>query len=60
MPSSTQPQPKDSAAQLTAFRASLDAKDRIIHDLATRMLKTRYTPERTNAYSAFVAAAAKK
>lgn len=59
MPSSTQPQPKDGATTLTAFRASLDDKDRLIHDLAVRMLKTRYTPERTNAYAAFVASAAK-
>ncbi len=61
MPSPTQSQPKDVvSAQLTAFRASLDDKDRLIHDLAARMLKTRYTPERTNAYAAFAAAAAKK
>lgn len=56
MPSSTQPQPKDGAApSQQAFRASLDDKDRLIHDLAVRMLKTRYTPERTNAWSAWAA-----
>jgi hypothetical protein len=34
------------------FRASLDAKDRIIHDLAVKLLK-RYTPHRTNAWAAW-------
>lgn len=41
------------AAELKAFLASLDSKDRIIHDLATTMLKTRYTPEKSNAWIAF-------
>jgi hypothetical protein len=41
------------AAELKAFLASLDAKDKIIHDLATTMLKTRYTPEKSNAWLAY-------
>ena len=41
------------AEELRAFLASLDPKDRIIHDLATSMLKTRYTPEKSNAWIAY-------
>jgi len=41
------------AEELRAFQASLDPKDRIIHDLATTMLKTRYTPEKSNAWIAY-------
>jgi hypothetical protein len=41
------------AEELKAFLASLDSKDRIIHDLAVAMLKTRYTPEKSNAWIAF-------
>lgn len=40
---------------LDAFKASLDPKDRIIHELATTMLKTRYDPRRSNAYRSFLA-----
>jgi hypothetical protein len=36
-----------------AFQAWLQPKDRIIHDLAVKMLKTRYTPERSNAWIAW-------
>ncbi len=36
-----------------AFYAWLSPKDRIIHDLAVKMLKTRYTPERSNAWAAW-------
>lgn len=36
--------------EIAAFRAALDPKDRIIHDLAIRMLKTRYDPLRCNAF----------
>ena len=46
---------------LTAFVASLDPKARIIHRIAAERLKTRYVPERTNAWAAWtgrVAAAA--
>jgi hypothetical protein len=32
------------------FLASLDEKDRIIHELAKTMLATRYDPARTNAF----------
>jgi len=38
------------AETMAAFRASLDDKDRTIHDLAVKMLKTRYTPWRSNAW----------
>jgi hypothetical protein len=34
--------------QVAAFQAWLDPKDRLIHELATQMLKTRYTPQRSN------------
>jgi hypothetical protein len=40
---------------LDAFKASLDPKDRIIHELAATMLKTRYDPRRSNAYRSFLA-----
>jgi hypothetical protein len=36
-----------------AFLAWLSPKDRIIHDLAVKMLKTRYIPERSNAWIAW-------
>jgi hypothetical protein len=39
---------------LEAFKASLDPKDRIIHELAAAMLKTRYDPRRSNAYRSFL------
>jgi len=48
-----------SAAYMTLLEqwlASMDQKDRIIHDLAVRMLKTRYDPTRCNAFLNFVAA----
>jgi hypothetical protein len=35
------------------FYESLPEKDKIIHDLAVKMLNTRYTPERSNAYLAW-------
>ena len=41
---------------LEQWLASMDQKDRIIHDLAVRMLKTRYDPTRCNAFLNFVAA----
>lgn len=37
------------------FLASLDEKDRIIHELAKKMLATRYDPARTNAFGTWVA-----
>jgi hypothetical protein len=36
------------------FYASLSPKDRLIHELAVKMLKTRYDPVRTNAYLEFL------
>jgi len=39
---------------IAAFFASLSPKDRIIHELATTMLGTRYDPKRSNAYLAFM------
>jgi hypothetical protein len=42
--------PTPSPKELADFRASLAPKDIIIHDLAIKMLKSRYTPERTNAW----------
>ncbi len=40
--------------QKEAFFASLSPKDQLIHTLATQMLKTRYTPERSNAWAAWM------
>jgi hypothetical protein len=40
----------EDAPILAAFTASLSPKDRIIHDLAAKMLKTRYDPKRSNAF----------
>ncbi len=40
--------------ELDAFRAALEPKDRLIHDLAAKMLKTRYDPKRSNAYLAYL------
>jgi hypothetical protein len=45
---------------IAAFFASLSPKDRIIHDLATKMLGTRYDPKRSNAYLAFMKGGSKK
>jgi hypothetical protein len=42
-----------SAETLTAFKASMDEKDRIVHTLAEQMLKTRYTPHRSNSWIAW-------
>jgi hypothetical protein len=39
--------------EVVAFYTALSAKDRIIHDLATKMLNTRYTPQRSNAWAAW-------
>jgi hypothetical protein len=36
--------------EIAAFLAWLPPKDRIVHDLAVQMLKSRYTPERSNAW----------
>jgi len=41
---------------LEQWLASLDQKERIIHELAIRMLKTRYDPSRSNSFLNFVAA----
>jgi hypothetical protein len=49
--------PLSTVTTLEAFRASLDPKDLIIHDLAARMLKTRYDPLASNAYRAWVSKA---
>ena len=38
----------------------MDEKDRIIHDLAVRMLKTRYDPKRSNSFLTFVSKVDKK
>lgn len=40
-------------AEVAAFYAALPAKDKLIHDLAVKMLNTRYTPQRTNAWIAW-------
>lgn len=40
-------------AKRAAFFASLSPKDQLIHTLATKMLKTRYTPERSNAWASW-------
>ena len=37
------------------FVNGLSPKDRIIHELAAKMLATRYTPERSNAWKAWTA-----
>ena len=37
------------------FYDSLDSKDRIIHELAAKMMKTRYSCPRSNGFKAFVA-----
>jgi len=68
MPSSSQSAGKNPSSQtaipiepqVVAFYASLSPKDRLVHELATTMLKTRYNPKRSNAYLAFQAAQEKK
>jgi hypothetical protein len=51
MSSSTVPAFFATTPERQAFYTSLSPKDRVVHDLAIRMLKTRYTPERTNAWA---------
>lgn len=41
--------------ELQAWLASLDQKERIIHELAARMLKSRYDPARSNSFLNFIA-----
>ncbi len=54
MSSSTPPTAKslEEAAdpEVRAFYEQLSPKDKLIHTLATQMLKTRYTPQRSNAW----------
>lgn len=45
---------------VVAFYASLEPKDRLIHELAAAMLKTRYDVTRSSAYIAFIAEQKKK
>jgi len=54
MPSSTTDNAVKSDAR-NAFQKALSPKDRVIHDLAVKMLKTRYTPERSNAWAKWAA-----
>lgn len=37
--------------EVAAFFAALEPKDRLIHELAAQMLKTRYTPQRSNKWA---------
>jgi hypothetical protein len=52
------PPPISTNAKVNAERQKfydwLSPKDKLIHDLAVKMLKTRYTPERSNAWKARV------
>jgi hypothetical protein len=41
-------------SHIDAFKASMDAKDRLIHELAEKMLKTRYSVERSNGFKKFL------
>jgi hypothetical protein len=43
----------NTSTERAAFLASLEPKDLLIHELAVKMLKTRYTPERTNSWAAW-------
>jgi hypothetical protein len=45
---------------VAAFYASLEPKDRLIHELAAAMLKTRYDVTRSSAYLSFIKEADKK
>jgi hypothetical protein len=45
-------------AARAAFYEWLSPKDRLIHDLAVKMLNTRYTPELSNAWVQWQKAAA--
>lgn len=51
MSSSTVPAFFTTTPQRAAFYTALSPKDRVVHDLAVRMLKARYMPERTNAWA---------
>jgi hypothetical protein len=55
MSSSTPVVPKSLACSedpaVRAFYDQLSPKDQLIHTLATQMLKTRYTPQRSNAWN---------
>jgi hypothetical protein len=36
--------------EVRAFYEQLSPKDQVVHDLAVKMLKTRYIPQRSNAW----------
>ena len=57
LPSISHSVPTLEAATLTMspFMAYLSPKARVIHTIAAERLKTRYVPERTNAWTAWVA-----
>ena len=42
------------STSVSQFIESLEPTDRIIHNLAEKMLKTRYDPRRTNAYNVWL------
>ena len=41
----------DPNPEVRAFFSDLSPKDQLIHNLAVQMLKTRYTPQRSNAWA---------
>jgi hypothetical protein len=49
-PLSTKTLATDPDPTIRAFYSQLSPKDQLIHNLATQMLKTRYTPQRSNAW----------
>ena len=54
MPSTTTTtkEDKDKEEAVANFYAKLKPKDRLIHELAAKMLKTRYSAEKSNAFVA--------
>lgn len=58
MPPPTSSDPKVNVER-QKFYDWLSPKDKLIHDLAVQMLKTRYTPERSNAWKAWKASLSK-
>jgi hypothetical protein len=46
--------------EVRAFYEQLSPKDKLIHDLAVQMLKTRYIPQRSTAWTQWKSKALKK
>ena len=54
VPKEKESERESQATLLEEWRAAMDEKDRVIHDLAAKMLESRYCPERSNSFIEFM------